>query len=695
MKVRLFVVAALLLLWAGYAHADPISLTAAVVTALLPEIGGMVIVGTITVADAIATAVVVGGAIALNTIMGSSGQSAPAVDPTQAKSTFESNEAPELRVLGLEVRIGGLKIFGAANGTDRCRLIAHCRGPINGDITHYLAGREVLVDPDGSVQSPPYVIGGLPFIYIWNKAGDGTETAWPLLMSLFPGVWTADHQARGIAQTLIRYISPGFDSPHFLKLYQQGPPEYERKQPGEAVYDPRTGLTAPSDNGIVNCLHVALMFDELSLADFDLDYISDEADKADVLVATLTGTEPRSRLRGVLSSETGRATMLAEALTSAGAEIVPRPGDKLGIRLLDDDPAAEFTLPLRHILDLKLRSGPEAVERPNVCAIKYYSPERNYSVTEIDMSGIGWARIGDEVDRFGSKIKTIELKMCPSASQAQRIARRIFALLRADQAVVRSNMYGLAVWGCRTIATEFPDLDLTATCAIAPPRVDDAAGAVEIPFAVFPGLAEWNPASDEAAAPTPTPDIELFGGLTQPAMPSEAAMVPAQVRVACVMPDDATIMEANFRVYTGATPGPWTSMVETYGVGGSSTVVHAVATASVASKRVEFRVRGFDDDGNASRFSPYLDVTFPATDAVAPAEPLISKFVIEGGFHITVTPPTSLNVYSVVCTGPSAPETPQIVSPGVAFNFTHFGADGTWTAQAFNGSGVGSAIAST
>ncbi|MDQ2083192.1 phage tail protein [Xanthobacteraceae bacterium Astr-EGSB] len=680
------------------AAADPISITAAVVTALLPATGATLFtIGatTITIAQAIATAVVVGGSIALSSILSPSGQNASSVNPTDAKSTFESAEAPELRAIG-RVRIGGLKIFGATNGDNRWRVIANSRGPISGDITHYLGGREVLVDPDGTVQSPPWVHAGVSWVQVHSKPGDGSETAWPQLISEFPSIWTADHRVRGIAQTLLLYISPGLQNDLFLKLYQSGPPEYERVQAGEPLYDPRIGATAWSDNGILACLHIALTFDELSLADFDMPFVAAEATKADELVATLTGTEKRSRLWGIWSSETPRATVLAEALMSAGAEIVPRPGDKLGIRLVDDDPDPEITLPLRHIIDIKTRSGPEAVERPNVCIVKYYSPEREYSITEIDMTGIGWAKIDDEVDRFGTKTKTVELKMCPSAAQAQRIARRIFALARSDQGVVVTNWVGVSAWGCRTAAIEFPDLDMTATCAISPPRIDDGAGAVEIPFAVFPGLTAWNPAVDEAAAPTPTPDLALFGGLPQPAVPWGAGVVPGKVRLAYVLPAGATIAEAQFRVYSGATPGSWTSMSET-----SSAAIgtHATAAGTFAGAHLEFRVRGFDDDGNGSNFSPYLDVLFAAPDPVAPAAPAISKtpIVTEGitGFRIDITAPTGLNVHTIVATGPGAPETPYVVEPGQMVDITHYGADDTWTAQAFNGAGLGSAIVTT
>ena len=61
-------------------------------------------------------------------------------------------------------------------------------------------------------------------------------------------------------------------------------------------------------------------------------------------------------------------------------------------------------------------------------------------MAEINMTGIAWATIDDEVDRWGEKILTVELPFCPSASQAQRIARRIFEWSRADSGTIEKGL---------------------------------------------------------------------------------------------------------------------------------------------------------------------------------------------------------------------------------------------------------------
>ncbi len=83
-------------------------------------------------------------------------------------------------------------------------------------------------------QARPFALPGASYVYINSKAGDGTETAWPQLISAFPSLWTSDHKVRGIAQSLVLYISPGQTQPKFLKLYQNGVPNYERIQRGKS-----------------------------------------------------------------------------------------------------------------------------------------------------------------------------------------------------------------------------------------------------------------------------------------------------------------------------------------------------------------------------------------------------------------------------------------------------------------------------
>lgn len=676
-------------------------------TTLLPALGAPVLLG-LTAAELIAGALIYGGLAAATFLLMPGQQQPAAIDPGQLKETFTGAESPEINAIG-RVRVGGVLFFGNTNQFDRFRLIGQSKGPIDGIENTYLGGQEVLLFSNGHVASPPYVDSpNLSYIEIHNKDGDGTETAWASLIAAFPSLWTDDHRVRGISQCLVRYESPGFTDPDYVRFYQGGAPNLEQVIRGQKLYDPRTTLTKWSDNGILACLHVLLTWPEFSLADFDLEFVGDEADRADELVEVFGGgspvpTEKRSRAWGIWSSEMARGEVMAQLLRSVGAEIVPRPNDKIGIALVDDDREPEVTIPLRHIVDLQWRSGPESVERPNLARVKYYSPERGFAMTELLLHefdeygahlGPAWARIQDEIDRYGEKPMDIDLPFCPSPAQAQRLARRIFALARGDVGIATTNLVGLAAWGTRAIEIEFPDDLGTHTVALGPPRVLDDRGQVELPFITWPDLPPWDPAVDEVAAPTQLSDVGQADPLTTPDMPSEAIIVTNGSGTFTRIPGPSTTTgvartEASYRTFDAdGNPNPW----QTFGyptAGAPSAMQVAVDLTGVLA---DFRIRVFaPEDERGSQWSPILRTT-PVVDPTAPGDPSIVATTGTPPF-IEVTAPDDLNVAYVVITGGGSPGTVAVV-PGQVIGFNGITEPDTWTAQAFATGGAGSGIVS-
>ncbi|WP_128090396.1 hypothetical protein [Ensifer sp. 1H6] len=513
------------------------------------------------------------------------------------------------------MRVGGLKAFGNTDGSTRWRMVCRLQGPIDAIEAYFVGGREVTVDPDGRVSSPPWATPGGSWMKWEDKKGTGAETAWPALVAAFPTLWTSAHRARGIAQSLISYFNPGLTEPKYLTLYQGGVPDTEWIARASITYDPRIEGADPdnvatwvwNENGILNAAHV-LRRDPAFTADrFDWPLITTQAVKADVNVATRTGTEKRSRCGGMWAWEGARRETMEDILASIGAEIRMTAAGKIWFELIDDNPVSELSLGMLDIIDLDWMSGPEAVERPNICRVSYYSPERNYEMADIDMTGIAWARIYDEVTRYGPKYHDVVLPFCPSASQAQRIARRRFALARGDTGVATTNMAGLAAWGVYYGEVELPDLGDIEKVRFQPPRVDDGRGTVEVPFAVWPLLPTWNPATDEAPAPEPIPEMEYESTLPTPAAPTAVVQITypiggaKELRIAYGLPAVAfTTIEANYRAYVGGLPGSWNGMTE------QST--YAYVGADVLGLEIDARVRIFNGD-DGSYFSPSLHAT--------------------------------------------------------------------------------------
>ncbi|TDX72593.1 putative tail protein [Neorhizobium sp. R1-B] len=624
--------------WAAmvsHAHADPVSLIATAIHGFLLSSTAIAATAAGTLAT-IAANVIVGGALVAGSLLLGGQRRGGAIKPSDAKNTFESGESSVIEGVG-RVRVGGLQAFGNTDGSTRARLVCRLQGPVDAFETFYLGGREVIVESNGDVSSPPWARPGGSWANWQNKLGTGAETAWAGLMSLFPTLWTSDHRVRGIAQSQLLFYNPGLTEEKYLSLYQNGAPNSESIIRGSLIYDPRTGLTAWSDNSAIICAHVLRRDPAFTFERFNWTKIATTANAADVLVATRTGTEKRSRLWGMWAWESERGETMQQFLDSAGLEIRLDEDGLIYFEFIDDVIAPEIEFDPRDIYDYSWQSGPEAVERPNICRVKYYSPERNYELSDLTLEGIvAWAKIDDEVDRYGDKFFDLELPFCPSASQAQRIARRKFAIARADRGRMVTKMVGLAAWGLLYAEVEEPDLGDLIKVRMDPPRIDDENGSVEIPFTVWPTLAAWNPATDEAPAPDVIPELGYETDMITPNPPGAAIQITypgggKEMRIGYNLPAQPyTTVEANYRTYSGGLPGAWQSMAE---FGGTVAGING----DFLGQTIDARVRVFNGD-DGSYFSDPASLVVGVDNAPCGAPNLVS------GGVVTDPPPTKLAV---------------------------------------------------
>jgi len=630
------------ILFAGISYLALVDVAHAVPLPLVVQIGGWLFTNTFlggvfgleTLIAATQLGLTLAASAGASLVAGSLGRR-PTTDPGKYRGTFEATDSSEINAIG-RCRIGGLRAFGNTAGIDRYRLTLHSATPLVAIEEYYLGSRPVTVESDGNVSSPPYAKPGGSWVTWKTKSGEGTHDAWEDLIAAFPTLWTADHKALGIAQSLLKYTSPGIATAKFGKLYQGGEPPAEILGRFGRVYDPRETECDPDDpltwiwsmNGVLCAARIMLSYPNVSVSSFDWNFIAEEADKADTLVATLTGTEPRSQCSGIWLSEDKRGDTMQEVLRSIGAEIVQSEAGLIRVRLIDDEPEAEIEYTTRHLIDWSWKSGPDAAERPNVCRVRYYSPERNYELAEIDLSDTPWARVESEIDRYGEKPMDIDLPFCPSASQAQRIARREFLLARGDHGSAILNMAGMAAWGRSYVAFHLDDLEETLVTKIAPPRCDDSSGSVDIPFIVWPQELidePWDPATMEAPAPDPIPSLEFEGELETPEAPIAAALVQYEdmsyeLRVHFDGVEGGTTAEAVYRTSTGGLPDPYTSMTEYEGFDDDW---YAYAVADVEGQDVDIKVRFFNEEDEGSHFSDPLQLPAVEVDNTALSAPHI------------------------------------------------------------------------
>lgn len=616
--------------------------------AALGGLGGLIgpLLGTGTAAT-VGKIALAAGAIALQIFL-TPRQKVP--KPDDLRTTRKSEEGPGRWAIG-RVEVEGQVLFGNTDGYNLYRVILHAFGPLDAVEEYFYDGRPVVVEAsDGQVSSPPYVSVSIgSHLRLNTKVGDGSETAWPDLVTRF-SQYTTSHRVRGIAQTKLRMINPGTQDEKFGRMLQGGlKPVRLRARFGlfDFPWDPRlaggSGARAWTVNAVLIAAHIRTLLPGTAFADLDWDDIADRADEAEETVATLTGTAPRAILSGGGEGPITTDVML-DFLLSAGLEEVRAPDGKVRLAWTDDYPDAELHLEARHIVAVTVQRGPEGVKRPNVCRVKYLSPERQYTVAELPIQTFGgdagaydgpaWARVQDEVDLYGEQEMTVELAYCPDASQAQRLARRLFHMERADVAEVVTTFAGVAAWGARTIDVDIPDVGadgaaLTRRARVESWAMDDAAGQCRLILRLIPSILQtaWDPSTDEVAPPPEFTAPEYESELDKPAAPTTVVDVELpdgtrQMRTSFAGVTSATVAEANYRTYTGGEPDLWQGMTE-------SGLTFAYVAGDFRGERVDVRVRMFDAEENGSYFSDLLDEDSVATDATAPGAPTGLEYTLD------------------------------------------------------------------
>ena len=139
-----------------------------------------------------------------------------------------------------EAKVGGAIFYQALSGTgDRYlhRCIAMAGHEIDSYTTIYFNDEAVTLDGSGNVTAPAQYVG---FARVKKLLGTSTQAADSDLVSEVTE-WTTAHQAKGIAYLYCRF---DFDA----TAYPSGPPTVTALIKGKKVYDPRTAITAWSEN---------------------------------------------------------------------------------------------------------------------------------------------------------------------------------------------------------------------------------------------------------------------------------------------------------------------------------------------------------------------------------------------------------------------------------------------------------------
>jgi hypothetical protein len=184
----------------------------------------------------------------------------------------------------------------------------------------YFDGVQVPVDVNG-LGTGKYAAtdGGAPYVYFAKKLGVAGEPAFPVLISEAPSQWTVNHRQDGRASCYLRLRWSA-------DIFPNGVPNINFDVLGKAVYDPRTGLTAYSENPAL-CLRDYLTDTHYGLAataaEIDDTLVIAAANICDQAVSLRAGgTEPQYSLNGSFTTDQLPKDIIAGLLSAMAGTLV-------------------------------------------------------------------------------------------------------------------------------------------------------------------------------------------------------------------------------------------------------------------------------------------------------------------------------------------------------------------------------------
>lgn len=219
---------------------------------------------------------------------------------------------------------GGVFTFLIASGSSNefINLVITVAGhQVTGIPAMYFDGVQIPVDANGDGLGKYADTDGFGFAFVhWEKKlGAPGEAAFPGLMAQAPAQWTANHRQDGRASCYVRLRWSA-------DLFPNGMPTITFDILGKAVFDPRTGLTAYSENPAL-CVRDYLTDTTIGLAaaasEIDDALVIAAANVCDQSVALRAGgSEPNFSLNGSFSVDQVPADIITGLLSAMGGTAI-------------------------------------------------------------------------------------------------------------------------------------------------------------------------------------------------------------------------------------------------------------------------------------------------------------------------------------------------------------------------------------
>jgi hypothetical protein len=443
----------------------------------LAELGAVAIVGTLTVATVVGSAVLLAGAIGLQLLLARR-PSAGAAASLAASSLppAEAGHAPLKQSIGSRVRgygrnrLAGIYMLYEELSGDSYDVGAFHHGRISGIVGYYLHDDVVEIDGSGIVQEQgDGRYGGTATITIQTRLGLDTETAYSALVTAFTSsaIWTNSHRGDGLASYSL--VCKGVLIDDYTTIYPRGLPQLSIVADCALIYDDRDEEQIRSDpstwkvnsNPVVQAIECLTSEDSGFGFDYDtlilpvVDTLNAEADLCDEGVTLAAGgTEPRYKSDGFFALDSDPVDVLSAILDTCDGWLSENGDGTLALKV-GSYRAPTFTLEGRHIKGFSLQYGVADEELVNEIAFAFTSTAADYKT----LPGDPW-RDEDDISRRGkTRSQNFPLPWVQSHSQGRRLSKRKMAKLNAPlRGTIKTTLYGIQAMGERWIEIDAPDV---------------------------------------------------------------------------------------------------------------------------------------------------------------------------------------------------------------------------------------------
>lgn len=372
------------------------------------------------------------GSVALNLVARALAPK-PNIPQSEIQAIIQQSDAPRRVYVG-QYLAGGLRAFFDVKANALYQLVVVSHGPITNFVRFWVDGEPVNVENN-------LVTSGRPtpgYLRVYTRDGTALGGDYPELTANFSS-WNASRRLEGQATFLVRMKAAKGE--WFMKIW---PKAYNTVLQwvikGQAVYDPRTGATAYSDNAALIIAHYLTHPDgyRLDPSEVNWDSVSAMADVCDLPIPQKAGgTAPNFRLWGYWTLDEEPSSVLDRMHTSSGIRPYEMQDGRIGL-IGGPFGTPACTLTAKDIEEIQTSEAISEREGYNVLNVFHLQPSQKYEIMEVAQ----W-RDEDRLAIEGEISQEYRLEMCPSTSQARRLAKRQMHDDNRAKVTLITNLVGL------------------------------------------------------------------------------------------------------------------------------------------------------------------------------------------------------------------------------------------------------------